>query len=75
VGLLRWAVTLMNPDGNYIIGTKLLECKSNIRLELKRLQSDPLERLLPFIRKDSITILSDDHSRYEDAYSLYRHVD
>lgn len=55
----------------FIFGSEPLGRRPNVRAELKRIRRDPLQKLLSIIRPVESTLLSDDYSRYEEAYFFY----
>jgi hypothetical protein len=57
------------PD--FLYGHESLGHRPNVRVELKRVRRDPLEKLLSAIDPDPIRIVSNDTTRYRDAYYFY----
>jgi hypothetical protein len=55
----------------FIIGSAPLGRRPNVRRELARIRRDPLRKLLRVVGSDAPKILSDDQSRYEEAFLFY----
>lgn len=55
----------------YIVGHDPIGRRPNIRAELERIGRDPLHDLLHAVGFESPVIVSDDRTRYQDAYTFY----
>ena len=55
----------------YILGHDPLGRRPNIRVELEQIRPDPLHELLHAIGFEAHVIVSDDRTRYQDAYTFY----
>lgn len=58
-------------NSNFIAGDEPLGCRPNVRTELARIRTEPLQELLAVIGPGSLGIISDDRSRYLQAYWFY----
>lgn len=58
-------------DHDFLLGHKPLDIRPNIRKELARIRQNPLEPLLNALGYDGIHIVSDDLTRYVEAYWFY----
>jgi hypothetical protein len=63
--------TRMKHSAGFMIGHEPYGRRPNIRNELRRMRSDPLHELRLALGDDGHRILSDDLSRYADAYRFY----
>lgn len=62
---------MSDPRFRFISGNEPLGRRPNVRAELARIRRDPLQKLLSVMKPIESTPLSDDYSRYEEAYFLY----
>jgi hypothetical protein len=58
-------------EAKFIFGNEPLGRRPNVRAELARIRRDPLQELLPVIGAEPPKLLSDDRSRYEEAFLFY----
>lgn len=58
-------------NDEFILGHEPITRRINVRRELRRISRDPLEPLIKLVRGEKVEILSNDVSRYLEAYWFY----